>query len=96
MADDFPRDIKKLVITNSFGNPGRGPEFWMPDMKKAIAYAGKGQIMVASTFGTAQKGMSNEDFWQDFADASKLAVQAGAKIIELNLSCPNVVGEGIV
>ena len=96
MADDYPADVKKLVITNSFGNPGRGPEFWVPDMKKAVASAGKGQVMVASTFGTATKGMSNEAFWQDFADASKLAVDAGAKIIELNLSCPNVVGEGIV
>lgn len=96
MLDDFPTDISKLVITNSFGNPGRGPKFWMPDMKKAVAGAGKGQVMVASTFGTATEGMSNEDFWQDFADASKLAVESGAKIIELNLSCPNVVGEGIV
>ncbi len=96
MLDDFPKDISKLVITNSFGNPGLGPKFWMPDMKKAVAGAGNGQVMVASTFGTATEGMSNEDFWQDFADASKLAVEAGAKIIELNLSCPNVVGEGIV
>ncbi len=96
MLDDYPKDISKLVITNSFGNPGRGPKFWMPDMEKAVAGAGKGQVMVASTFGTATKGMKSEDFWQDFADASKLAVEAGAKIIELNLSCPNVVGEGIV
>jgi dihydroorotate dehydrogenase len=52
--------------------------------------------MVASTFGTAKPGISSEDFWQDFADASQLAVGTGAKIIELNLSCPNVIGEGIV
>ncbi len=96
LLDSFPKDISELVITNSFGNPGRGPDFWIPDMKKAVASAGKGQVMVASTFGTATDGMSNEDFWQDFADASKMAVQAGAKIIELNLSCPNVIGEGIV
>lgn len=96
MADSYPTDISKLVITNSFGNPGRGPQFWVEDMKKAVAGAGKGQVMVASTFGSAAEGMSNEDFWQDFADASKIAADAGAKIIELNLSCPNVVGEGIV
>lgn len=96
MADTYPTDISKLVITNSFGNPGRGPKFWAEDMKKAVASAGQGQVMVASTFGTATEGMSNEDFWQDFADASKIAVASGAKIIELNLSCPNVVGEGIV
>ena len=96
MLDDFPKDISKLVITNSFGNPGRGPDYWLPDMKKAVKYAGKGQVMIASTFGSAHEGMSSEDFWQDFADASKIAAQSGAKIIELNLSCPNVVGEGIV
>lgn len=96
MLDEFPTDISKLVITNSFGNPGRGPQYWAKDMEKAVARAGKGQVMVASTFGTATEGMSNEAFWQDFADASKIAVNSGAKIIELNLSCPNVVGEGIV
>ncbi len=96
MLDDFPTDIKKLVITNSFGNPGRGPKFWADDMKKAVVSAHKGQVMVASTFGTARKEMSSEEFWQDFADASKIAADSGAKIIELNLSCPNVVGEGIV
>jgi dihydroorotate dehydrogenase (NAD+) catalytic subunit len=96
LRDDFPTDISKLVITNSFGNPGLGPDFWVEDMKKAVVSAGNGQVMVASTFGTAREGMSSEDFWQDFADASKMAVGTGAKIIELNLSCPNVMGEGIV
>ncbi|MGH9856296.1 MAG: hypothetical protein ACRD4B_00495, partial [Acidobacteriota bacterium] len=96
MADDYPADKTKLVITNSFGNPGRGPAFWANDMKKAVASARKGQVMIASTFGSAQEGMSSEDFWQDFADASKIAKDSGAKIIELNLSCPNVIGEGIV
>jgi len=96
MLNDFPKDITKLVITNSFGNPGRGPQHWQPDMKKAVHAAGNGQVMIASTFGSAHEGMSTEDCWQDFADASKMAVDAGAKIIELNLSCPNVIGEGIV
>lgn len=96
MRDDYPEEIEKLVITNSFGNPGRGPEFWAQDMKKAVASAGKGQVMVASAFGTAREGMSPDEFWQDFADAARIAAGAGAKIIELNLSCPNVVGEGIV
>ena len=96
MADEFPDDIKKLVITNSFGNSGLGPKFWQPDMEKAVASAGKGQVMIASVFGTPIEGGGNEDFWQDFADTALLAKEAGAKIIELNLSCPNVVGEGIV
>jgi dihydroorotate dehydrogenase len=96
MLDEFPKDISKLVITNSFGNPGRGPAYWAEDMKKAVKSAGKGQVMIASVFGSAEEGMSSEDFWQDFANAAKIAADSEAKIIELNLSCPNVVGEGIV
>jgi len=96
MADDFPEDITKLVATNSFGNPSRGPEFWQPDMKKAVDSAGLGQVMIASAVGTIKDGFSNEDYWQDFADTAKLAADAGAKIVEVNLSCPNVANEGVI
>jgi dihydroorotate dehydrogenase (NAD+) catalytic subunit len=95
-ADDYPGDYKKIVITNSFGNSGRGPDYWVDDMKIAAESAGLGQVMIASAFGTPRDGDTSEDFWQDFADTAKMQKDAGAKIIELNLSCPNVVGEGIV
>ena len=96
MADEFPEDLTKLVATNSFGNPGRGPEFWLDDMRKAVASTGKGQVMVASVVGTVQPGYSEDNYWQDFAETAKIAVDAGAKIIEINLSCPNVANEGII
>lgn len=96
MADDFPTDITKLVATNSFGNPGRGPDFWVPDMKKAVEAAGKGQLMIASAFGSLQDGMSEDEYWNDFAEAARLAVTAGAKVVEMNLSCPNLDQEGLI
>lgn len=95
-ADSFPEDITKIVGTNSFGNPSRGPEFWQQDMRAAVGSAGVGQVMVASAVGTIQNGFSEADYWQDFANTAKLAVDAGAKIIEVNLSCPNVANEGII
>jgi dihydroorotate dehydrogenase (NAD+) catalytic subunit len=87
---------EQLTITNSFGNPSRGPGFWLEDMKRAVAAQGKGQLMVASVVGTIQHGFSKEDYYDDFAKAAKLAVEAGAQAIEINLSCPNVANEGII
>jgi len=88
--------LEKLTITNSFGNPSRGPDFWVEDMKKAVAAQGKGQLLIASVVGTIQPGFSQDDYYDDFAKAAALAVSAGAPAIEVNLSCPNVANEGIL
>ncbi len=86
----------ELSITNSFGNPSRGPEFWQDDLKKAISYQGKGQLLIMSVVGTIKDGYSEEDYWDDFAHTAKLAADAGVEAIELNLSCPNVATEGVL
>lgn len=90
------KPVEKLTITNSFANPSRGPEFWVKDMKKAVAGQGKGQLLIASVVGTIQDGFTTEDYHNDFAKAAKYAADAGAKVIEINLSCPNVANEGIL
>ncbi len=83
-------------ITNSFGNPSRGPAFWEDDLKKAISYANQGQLLIMSVVGTIKEGFTKEDYYDDFATASEIAKKAGAEAIEVNLSCPNVANEGIL
>lgn len=90
------KDATKYSITNSFGNPSPDAQVWMEDMKKAVEAAGPGQLLIASVVGTIQQGFSDEDYHEDFAKAAEQAKMAGAKVIELNLSCPNVANEGIV
>jgi dihydroorotate dehydrogenase (NAD+) catalytic subunit len=46
--------------------------------------------------GSIQDGFSEEDYWNDFAHAAQLAAEAGADVIEVNLSCPNVATEGVI
>lgn len=82
-----PRHIEDLAVTNSFGNPSRGPEFLMEDLPKANASLHEGQVMVVSVFGTKR---SDCTLLEDFVQAALLAKNAGAKIIEANFSCPNV------
>jgi dihydroorotate dehydrogenase len=94
LSSDKP--VQKLTITNSFGNPSRGPDFWEEDMKQAVSAQGKGQLLIASVVGTAQNGFSPQDYYQDFADTAAIAIKTGVSVIELNLSCPNVADEGVV
>lgn len=90
------KPLEQTTITNSFGNPSRGPDFWVEDMKQAVAAQGKGQLLIASVVGTIQDGFSQDDYYQDFANAAGLAAGAGAPVVEVNLSCPNVASEGVV
>lgn len=85
-----------LSITNSFGNPSKGPEFWVEDVKKALSYQGPGQLLALSIVGTIKEGGTEEDYYNDFADAAQKGVEAGVKVIEINYSCPNVVSEGVL
>ncbi len=85
-----------LTIANSCGNNSEGPEYWIEDFRKALSYAGPGQLLIASVVGTIKDGFSSADYHDDFARSAGLAVEAGAPAVELNLSCPNVVGEGVL
>ena len=90
------RDPTQISITNSFGNPSPDAKDWMEDMKKAVEAEGPGQLLVASVVGTIKEGFSEEDYHDDFAKTAQLAKETGVKVIELNLSCPNVANEGII
>lgn len=85
-----------LSITNSFGVPSRDPSVWQPDAKKATGYARSGQVMVLSFMGTVKEEQTPEEFIEDFTEAARLSVETGAKILEANLSCPNIGNEGLV
>jgi dihydroorotate dehydrogenase (NAD+) catalytic subunit len=85
-----------LSITNSFGVPSKKSEVWQEDVKKAISYAGKGQVLVLSFMGTVRENQTQQEFIDDYILAAKQAMETGAKILETNLSCPNIGNEGLV
>jgi dihydroorotate dehydrogenase (NAD+) catalytic subunit len=85
-----------LSITNSFGVPSRPPALWQEDAKKAVAAAHTGQAMVLSFMGTVHERQTPGEFVADFADAAAKTAATGAKILEANLSCPNIGDEGLV
>jgi orotate phosphoribosyltransferase len=91
---DQTTDAEKIAITNSFGMPSMDEDFLLEDIKKAIEELKEGQILVVSVVGSEREGVN---LVEDFAETAKIAKRAGAKIIELNFSCPNVKGkEGVL
>ena len=45
---------------------------------------------------TVREGQTPEEFVADYALAAKLSKETGVKILEANLSCPNIGNEGLV
>jgi len=91
-----PADLGRLSITNSFGMPAQAVAVWQADVARAQAAAGPGQVLAVSVVGTVDPGDGPAAFAADFARTAALAAAAGARVIEANLSCPNVGGHGLL
>ncbi len=78
-----------ISISNSFGVPSQDPDVWQPDMAKAVEHAGIGQILVGSFQGSRRKGMDRKAYIADHVATARLVKETGAKVIEMNTSCPN-------
>jgi dihydroorotate dehydrogenase (NAD+) catalytic subunit len=89
-------DPEHLSITNSFGVPSKEPSTWQDDVKKALTYTSDGQLLILSFMGTVKENQTQDEFIKDFTQAAILSKETGAKVVEANLSCPNIGNEGLV
>ncbi len=75
--------------TNSFGVPSVAPDAWVPDATEAVNYAREGQVVVVSFQGAPKGDGDVQAFIKDHRDVARMAKQTGAKVLEVNGSCPN-------
>ena len=92
VRDTVPEDPTKVSLAVSFGMPSAEPAVWQADVEKAKATLSPGQILIVSVVGTPNGGGKLEALAEDFADCARMAVDAGADVVEANFSCPNVPG----
>ena len=76
--------------TVSFGMPSREPAVWMADVAAARGLIGTRQALIVSVVASPEPGWSADDIVRDFGNLAAMAREAGAQIVEANLSCPNV------
>ncbi len=95
-SHDEPVEPSTLSITNSFGMPAQPPHIWQADMERAARGAREGQALVASVYGTPDPEGNPSAYIADFALTAAMCAETGAHAIEVNLSCPNLGGHGLL
>lgn len=74
----------------SFGMPSADPPTWERDIAQTRNRLGKRQLLSVSVVGTVQDGWTMQQLADDYATCAGRAKEAGAQLVELNFSCPNV------
>lgn len=74
----------------SFGMPSKDPSFWRADVELARCGLLSGQALVVSVVASPRSGWTLDQVAADFAQCARWAADAGAHVVEANLSCPNV------
>ena len=78
------------TAAGSIGMPSSSPEVWRRDIRSCRARLRPDQVMIVSVVGTSDGDTSERDFIDDFSTLTAEARDAGAQVVELNFSCPNV------
>jgi dihydroorotate dehydrogenase len=78
-----------VSTVNSFGVPSPAPDEWVPDLERSLAAVGDDQLLLVSVMGEDLDGAGLAALADDFVRTARLAQEAGAPVVELNLSCPN-------
>lgn len=84
------KPIEQSTWTVSFGMPSTHPEIWRADVRRAKVSLRDGQILIVAVVGTPREGWGLDELFDDYTQCAAWAKDAGADVIEANLSCPNV------
>ena len=95
--DYWPVNPEQITMANSFGIPSMSPEKWQQDVRRARELLQQNQVLIVSVTGTTEDQNLDADqalevLKQDFVKVADMAANAGAQIVELNFSCPNIPG----
>lgn len=90
VTSDLPPDPAQISSSVCFGMPSMAPEVWRADVTRAKGGLSDGQILIVSVVATPSDQPTPEEIAGDFAQCADWAAEAGADVIEANLSCPNV------
>ena len=90
VAETRPEDPAQISSSVCFGMPSHAPEVWREDVRRTRSGLQAGQLLIVSVVATPYPTSFINDIADDFARCAAWAVEAGAHLVEANLSCPNV------
>lgn len=95
LSPDALEASRTASFVNSIGVPSLSPHQWMADVDRSRQGLGANKVLMVSVMGTPEELQPGEDsrLVDQFSQVAGFAKEAGADIIELNLSCPNTGGD---
>ena len=92
--DQLP-SVSEASFVNSIGVPSLPTERWAADIARTRGLLARGQLLIVSVMGSPELlGEGDErGLIGQFVDVAAAAKDAGAPVVELNLSCPNTGGD---
>ena len=90
VLDTLPGAWTDASSSVCFGMPSAHPDHWRGDVATSRQMLGPGQALIVSVVASPEPGWTLEKTAEDFAQCAAWAVEAGAQVVEANLSCPNV------
>lgn len=90
MRSSAPERPEEAHAAICYGMPSRAPDLWMKDVTRAASRLYPGQVLIVSVTASPSPGGTLDGLMEDFVLATTRACQAGAQVVEANLSCPNV------
>ena len=74
----------------SFGMPSQSPDVWRADVRWTRQKLSREKLLSVSVVASVQPNWGMDEVAQDYARCAAWAVESGADVVEINLSCPNV------
>ncbi|MEY4567469.1 MAG: hypothetical protein RLY14_2439 [Planctomycetota bacterium] len=90
VTDRISEDTREISSAVCFGMPSVDPKIWRADIEMIRHRLADGQMLIVSVVASPNSQSTLHDIAEDFAICARWAVEAGAHVIEANLSCPNV------
>lgn len=85
-----PDRASEATVGGSLGVPSQAPEFWGPDISRCRELIRPGQALIVSLVASAAPDTTVDSFLAEFEELAARVREAGAQVVEVNLSCPNV------
>ncbi len=87
---EVPDRAAEATVAGSIGVPAQPPSFWEPDIRRCRELVRPGQVLVVSVVATVTPDSTAPSMLAEFEQLAARVREAGAQVVEANLSCPNV------
>ncbi len=85
-----PPRAAEATVAGSIGVPSQPPEVWEPDIRRCRNLLRPGQALIVSLVASVTPETTLATLLAEFEELAARVREAGAQVVEVNLSCPNV------